>query len=172
MAIDIETGAYEVDPDESRRIAGQQAIRTRRSAAADWFSVRAPIWPPPSFRGSVIEGQVTTEHEAVIRLTVRGPSGQGQQVEAVIDTGFSGWFSLPPEWIASLGLPWRRRIRGARAGWRCRGRALLADGSESVRETRETGETGSSWTGKVFVSIALRLLRLSLRCSGRRTSSR
>lgn len=46
--------------------------------------------------------------------------------EAVIDTGFDGWFSLPPALIALLGLQWRRR-----------GRALLADGSESVFDIYE-----------------------------------
>jgi clan AA aspartic protease len=57
----------------------------------------------------------------VIRLTVRGPAGQEQEIEAIIDTGFDGWLSLPSSIIARLGLVWRRR-----------GRALLADGSESV----------------------------------------
>ena len=64
---------------------------------------------------------VTTDREAVIRIVVRGPAGQEQEVEAVIDTGFDGWFSLPPALIALLELPWRRR-----------GRALLADGNETV----------------------------------------
>jgi clan AA aspartic protease len=40
--------------------------------------------------------------------------------------GFDGWLSLPPEVIAQLGLPWRRR-----------GRALLADGSESIFDMYE-----------------------------------
>src|SRR5262249_24571198 len=61
-----------------------------------------------------------------IRLRVRGPGGQQQRVKAVIDTGFDGWLSLPPALIALLGLPWRRR-----------GRALLADGSESIFDIYE-----------------------------------
>jgi clan AA aspartic protease len=44
----------------------------------------------------------------------------------VIDTGFDGSLSLPPALVASLGLPWRRR-----------GRALLADGSESLFDIYE-----------------------------------
>jgi clan AA aspartic protease len=44
----------------------------------------------------------------------------------VIDTGFDGSLSLPPSLIASLQLPWRRR-----------GKALLADGSESVFDIHE-----------------------------------
>ena len=69
----------------------------------------------------MIASAVTADREAVIPLAVRGPAGQEDRIEAVVDTGFDGWFSLPPALIASLGLPWRRR-----------GRALLADGSETV----------------------------------------
>ena len=52
---------------------------------------------------------------------VQGPAGQEEEIAAVIDTGFDGSLSLPSATIARLGLIWRRR-----------GRALLADGSESV----------------------------------------
>ena len=61
-----------------------------------------------------------------IHLTVRGPAGQEQEVEAIIDTGFDGWLSLPSSLVVRLGLVWRRR-----------GRALLADGSESVFDIYE-----------------------------------
>jgi clan AA aspartic protease len=74
----------------------------------------------------VIRGTVTADREARIRLTVRGPAGQERRLEAVIDTGFDGWLSLPPTLIARLGLPWRRR-----------GRALLADGNEIVFDIYE-----------------------------------
>lgn len=74
----------------------------------------------------MITGAVTADREAVIRLMVRGPVDQAQEIEAVVDTGFDGWFSLPPPMIALLGLEWRRR-----------GRALLADGSESVFDIYE-----------------------------------
>jgi len=74
----------------------------------------------------VIIGTTTADYEAVIYLTVRGPSGDEEHLTAVIDTGFNGWFSLPPELIASLALPWRRR-----------GRAVLADGSETVFDIYE-----------------------------------
>ena len=55
-----------------------------------------------------------------------GPTDQQQEIEAVVDTGFDGWFSLPPALIAQLELQWRRR-----------GRALLADGSECVFDIYE-----------------------------------
>jgi clan AA aspartic protease len=74
----------------------------------------------------MITGTVTAEREAIIRLILRGPAGQQQKIEAVIDTGFDGWLCLPPALIALLGLPWRRR-----------GRAVLADGSESLFDIYE-----------------------------------
>ena len=57
---------------------------------------------------------------------MRGPAGQEQEIDAIIDTGFDGWLSLPASIVARLGLAWRRR-----------GRALLADGSESVFDIYE-----------------------------------
>jgi clan AA aspartic protease len=69
----------------------------------------------------MITGVVNAHLEATIRLTLRGPNGQIRRVNAVIDTGFDGWLSLPPAFIAHLGLSWHRR-----------GRAILADASESV----------------------------------------
>ena len=41
----------------------------------------------------------------------RGGKGQAEEIEAVIDTGFDGAFSLPLADITALGLPWRRRGR-------------------------------------------------------------
>ncbi len=38
----------------------------------------------------MILGVVNDAYEAVIYLTVQGPSGQAREVEAVIDTGFTG----------------------------------------------------------------------------------
>jgi clan AA aspartic protease len=69
----------------------------------------------------MITGTVTSDLEAVIRLTVRGPGRRERRLEAIIDTGFDGCLSMPPVLITRLRLPWRRR-----------GRALLADGSEII----------------------------------------
>ena len=74
----------------------------------------------------MITGIVTVTREAVISLMVRGPNGQEQEIEAVIDTGFDGSLTLPLALITALGLPWRRR-----------GRALLADGNDSVFDIYE-----------------------------------
>jgi clan AA aspartic protease len=74
----------------------------------------------------MITGIVTAFREALISLTVHGPGGQTQDIQAVIDTGFDGSLTLPPALIATLGLVWRRR-----------GRALLADGHESLFDIYE-----------------------------------
>src|SRR5947209_17154270 len=74
----------------------------------------------------MITGIVTADRKAILRLSLLGPEGRQRKVEAMIDTGFDGWLSLPPELIIALGLPWRRRSR-----------ALLADGSESLFDIYE-----------------------------------
>jgi clan AA aspartic protease len=74
----------------------------------------------------MITGIVTADLEAIIRLTVLGPEGQQEEIEAVVDTGFNGWLSLPPPLITELDLPWRRR-----------GCATLADGSETLFDIYE-----------------------------------
>ena len=74
----------------------------------------------------MITGQVTADRLAQIRLMVLDATGQGHEVEVVIDTGFDGAVTLPPELITAFGLVWRRR-----------GRALLADGRESVFDIYE-----------------------------------
>jgi clan AA aspartic protease len=68
----------------------------------------------------MITGVVNARREATIRLPVRDASGQEQEIEVVLDTGFSGSLTLPPSVIVVLGLPFRSR-----------GSALLADGSET-----------------------------------------
>ncbi len=69
----------------------------------------------------MITGNVNADHEPLIRLSVRDANGQEHERDAIVDTGFNGWLSLPPDFIAALGLRWQRR-----------GRAILADGSEIV----------------------------------------
>ncbi len=59
--------------------------------------------------------------EGRIRLMVRGPRKRERQVEAVVDTGYTGFLSLPPDVVSSLGLRWKTF-----------GRGILADGSECL----------------------------------------
>ncbi len=69
----------------------------------------------------MIEGFVNDNLEAVVTLPVLGPAGQTREVDAVIDTGFNGYLTLPPMLAADLGLP----VVGD-------GEAVLADGSEAA----------------------------------------
>ena len=53
----------------------------------------------------MIQGVVNTAYEAVVALSLQGPEGQAQDIEAVIDTGYSGFLTLPPGLVDDLGLP-------------------------------------------------------------------
>ena len=57
----------------------------------------------------MITGIVNARYEMVIKVPVRNSAGQEQEVEAVLDSGFTGSLTLPPMLIATLGLPWRSR---------------------------------------------------------------
>ena len=68
----------------------------------------------------MITGVVKSD-EARIRLKVRGRRGRELEIDAVIDSGFTGMLTLPPALIAMLGLRWRSVER-----------ATLGDGSTCV----------------------------------------
>ena len=69
----------------------------------------------------MITGAVNANLEARIPLLLQDASGGNHHVDAVIDTGFSGFLTLPSALIASLNL-----------AWLCRQQGLLADGSVQV----------------------------------------
>ncbi len=66
----------------------------------------------------MIEGVVNSAYEPVVRLAVQGPSGQGREVDAVVDTGFNAFLSLPSSLVTELELPFVTRTS-----------AFLADGT-------------------------------------------
>ena len=43
----------------------------------------------------MIEGAVNGNAEAIIRLTLRAATGATQEIDAIIDTGFTGDLTLP-----------------------------------------------------------------------------
>jgi clan AA aspartic protease len=75
----------------------------------------------------VITGRVTAHREAVLPLYVGESGDRGRQIDAVVDTGFNGFLTLPASLIRELGLVCRQR-----------GRAMLADGSDSLFDIYET----------------------------------
>ena len=91
----------------------------------------------------MITGIVTADLEAIIRVSVRGPNGDREIIEAVIDTGFDGCLSLPPTLISRLKLPWRRR-----------GLAMLADGSETIFDIHEGTIRWGSQSRRISVDSA------------------
>lgn len=52
----------------------------------------------------MIKGNVNQIREAVIPLALRDDRGNDLNLEAIVDTGFNGTFSLPPAQIRGLGL--------------------------------------------------------------------
>lgn len=74
----------------------------------------------------MITGVVNSDYEPIIRISIYSTNGQLYERDAIVDTGFNGWLSLPPDLVVILGLPWQRR-----------GRAILADGSESIFDIYE-----------------------------------
>ena len=88
----------------------------------------------------MITGYVTVYREAVISLSVQGSEGQSREIDAVIDTGFNGFLTLPASLIQELGLVWRRR-----------GRAMLADGSDSLFDIYEAIVTWDDRSRRIAV---------------------
>jgi clan AA aspartic protease len=87
----------------------------------------------------VIVGAVRLQ-EAIIPLVFLG-DGRSVMIEAVVDTGFTGTLSLPPDLIASLGMRWASR-----------GEGILADGSPCEFDVFRTR---TEWHGRarpVFVN--------------------
>ena len=53
----------------------------------------------------MIQGVVNAAYEAVVALSLQGPAGQAQDIEAVVDTGYNGFLTLPTTLVRELGLP-------------------------------------------------------------------
>ncbi len=52
-----------------------------------------------------MRGEVNARTEAVLPVHIRAARGQVEEIEAVIDMGFSGYLALPPPMVAALQLP-------------------------------------------------------------------
>ena len=68
----------------------------------------------------MITGRVNADYEAIVVVNLQGHTGETRLLEAVVDTGFSGFLTVTPAIVAELALPFLMM-----------GRAILADGSEA-----------------------------------------
>ena len=82
----------------------------------------------------MIEGRINDRYEPIISITVTTPEGASREVEAVIDTGFNGFLSLPAELVEELGLPFLYSSR-----------AFLADDRPV---TLQTHQATINWDGQ------------------------
>lgn len=91
----------------------------------------------------MIRGVVNARYEAVVVLTVHGSGGLLREIEAIIDTGFSGDLTLPRSVIASLGLRWREHQR-----------VILANGAEDFCDVYDTTVTWDGQPQRILVEEA------------------
>ncbi len=86
---------------------------------------------------------VVRAREARIRLRIRGPRRRERAIEAVIDTGYTAWLTLPPALVAALDLPWHSV-----------GRGVLADGSQCLFDVYEAAVIWDGRARRVLVGEA------------------
>ncbi len=83
----------------------------------------------------MISGSVNADREPVVRICVHDVNGQEHEYAAIVDTGFTGWLTLPRDLITALGLSWKEL-----------GAATLADGSQILFDVYEATVV---WDGRV-----------------------
>lgn len=91
----------------------------------------------------MIAGSVTEFRQAIIELSVSGPTGQSERLEFIVDTGFDGQLMLHSAIAAALELP---KISQARA--------FLADGSETVFDICEAFVLWNGVRRSVLVDVS------------------
>lgn len=91
----------------------------------------------------MIEGSVTEFRQAIVELTVSGPTGESERLEFIVDTGFDGEMTLHSAIVAALEL---QKVSEARA--------FLADGSQTLFDTCEAFVSWNGETRPVLVDVA------------------
>lgn len=71
----------------------------------------------------MIRGSVNDELEPWIELTIQNQRGEGVTIQALLDTGFNGFLTLPASWLLDLGLECITQVR-----------VTLADGHETISD--------------------------------------
>lgn len=75
---------------------------------------------------AMIRGIVSEDREAIISIAICGPAGSFISADAIIDTGFNGYLTLPLEVLNKQNAPKVGQMR-----------FVLADGSESLSDLYE-----------------------------------
>ena len=96
---------------------------------------------------------MNSRRQAVITLSIHGPAGRTREVEAVIDTGYTEYLTLPPTIVAQLRLPFAGKTL-----------ALLADGT---RVTFDAYGVMLLWDGRprqiaAYESVSIPLVGMAL----------
>jgi len=91
----------------------------------------------------MIVGSVNTDREAIVRLMILGPQGREREVEAIVDTGYTGSLTLPSDVAADLELPFLMQ-----------GSAILADGSEILFDIHEATVDWAGRRRRALIDIA------------------
>jgi clan AA aspartic protease len=82
----------------------------------------------------MIKGRVNESYEATVKLNLLDATGEDREIEAIIDTGYNGYLTLPTALIEVMGLPWQGQNE-----------VLLADGTSRVLDVYD-GIV--SWNGR------------------------
>ncbi len=90
----------------------------------------------------MMQGYVNATYEAVISVVV-SYNGKLKSLNAVIDTGFTGFLSLRSAIIAELNLPWSYRDR-----------ATLGDGSETLFDIYEASIIWDGQFREIEINLA------------------
>lgn len=53
----------------------------------------------------MIRGQVSSDQQALVAIDIMDAEGRPRSLEVILDTGFTGYLTLPTEAIQQLGLP-------------------------------------------------------------------
>ena len=94
----------------------------------------------------MIEGVVNAAYEAVVSFSLHGPARQTREIEAVIDTGYNGFLTLPAATVAELQLPFLGPSRATLANgaveiFNVHDATVLWDGQLRDIEADATGST-------------------------------
>ena len=94
----------------------------------------------------MIQGVVNAAYEAVVSLTLQSAEGRTQEIEAVVDTGYTGFLTLPPAFVNELELPFAYVGRAFLANddqveFNVHNVTLLWDGEPRDIEADATGST-------------------------------